>query len=111
MIEEGCIHQGDQYPLPITLTCGGDLVTPENMDAVRIIIGNIVDEWPNKTLYFQDDQWYFPLKQKDTLAFPVGRIEIQAQYMRDDDIVGSCTGSLMVKKSRFDDEWESGSNE
>lgn len=74
------IYQGDQYYLPIKLVSKkGNVITPENIDGLMIKIGNITKQISDGGLEFSGENWLFPLKQEETIAW-IGNIKCQAKY-------------------------------
>ena len=106
MINEPNIYQGDQYPLPIRIRIGNELVTDQNIGAIRILIGPIKQEWPDGALYFDNERWHFPLMQRQTLKLPAGTVDLDIQLMKNGEIIGSGTRKMLVGSSRFTDEWD-----
>lgn len=73
------IHQGDDFPLEIELTAlDGTLITPSVATNVSVQIGEVVQEYPNGNLTYQNGFWIFPLKSaqtslmKEQVPFQVG---------------------------------------
>lgn len=59
------VIQGDQYAIPFPVYLGGELITPDNCDGVRIKIGNTLHEHPGTLDWDGDNQvWAFPLTEE-----------------------------------------------
>lgn len=72
------IMQGDQYLLPFTLrTRDGTIITDQMVKTVVLNLGTLSRKYPGDVTY-RDGRWYFPLKQRQTLAMH-GAVEPQAR--------------------------------
>ena len=98
------IHQGDQYYLPITITNDNILITPDNIDDIRIKVGGVIKKYSNNTLLFENETWLFPITQKNSLKWK-GPTDCQIQYKQNDNIITSDIYTIIVDSSMFDDEF------
>ena len=72
------IMQGDQYLLPFTLrTRDGTIISDQMVKTVVLNLGTLSRKYPGDVTY-KDGRWYFPLKQRQTLAMH-GAVEPQAR--------------------------------
>ena len=70
------IIQGDQYAIPFPVYLGQELVTPDNVEGVRIQLGDTLKEWPddNGDLTYDGDRgvWCWPVTEEQTRAWTAG---------------------------------------
>lgn len=96
------------FTLKDTMQGGGTLITPDNVDGVRIALGNQVSSYPDGTLtYSTDDQtWRFPLTQANSYAFVGNTVNFQVEVKIGDDIFPSAIASIKVLESMFRTRWD-----
>lgn len=58
------IYQADIYDIPITITLGDEIASPDNVDDVRIAIGEMVRSYRKGELRFEEGEWIFPLSEE-----------------------------------------------
>ena len=99
------MQQGDQYLIPITVTMGSTPVTTENVQGVKVQIGDVVKEWPGDITY-SEGEWCYPITQAETLA--LGRVApFQVQLNTDGStVLTSTVGMLEVDTSIIREGWE-----
>lgn len=98
------IHQGDQYYLPFSIENDSDIVTPNDIDDVRIRIGNIIKVFSKGELLYEDNMWLFPILQKNSLNWQ-GPIDCQLQFKQGNNIITSDKYTILVDLSMFKDEF------
>jgi hypothetical protein len=62
------IYQADQYIIPFSIRHKKEIVTPEMVSDVTIVIGDLVKRYSENALQFLDGQWLFPLKREETIS-------------------------------------------
>ena len=63
------IIQGDSYPIPITITQDGIVVTPEIVEDVEITVGSGIRKLHSAgEIRFEDDTWYLLMTQQETFS-------------------------------------------
>lgn len=100
----GIIHQGDQYYLPISIENNSIFITPNDIDDLRIKIGNIVKVFSKGELLYEDNNWLFPILQKNSLNWR-GPIECSVQLKQGNNIITSDKYTILVDLSTFKDEF------
>lgn len=56
------IYQGDQYYIPFRIDRAGKVVTPLDVDGLKIVVGSVVQSYPDGVLSFDgDENWLFRL--------------------------------------------------
>ena len=98
------IQQGDKYLIPITIKSQGVDITPSDIDGLKIQIGRYLKRYPNGELTYQNDKWYFPLTQKESLDFNHST-KVQVQVLIGDQIVGSHVETIDIGSSIIKGEW------
>lgn len=98
------IHQGDQYYLPFKITNDTVLITPENIDDIRIKVGEIIKKYSSNELSFNYPNWLYPITQKNSLKWK-GQIDCQIQYKQNNNIITSDIYKIVVNISMFNDEF------
>lgn len=75
------LHRGDQYILPVSVFFeDGTVVTPQDVKALKIQIGQVVDSYPDGNLAFYGEQWGLPLTSAQTSAMK-GTVKGQVGYL------------------------------
>lgn len=78
------IYQGDQYLVPFRVKRGGVVLTPENIDAIRISLGGHVQQYPDGNLTFDGNEfWMFALRS-DMSKTMNGKTPYQIEYKKGD---------------------------
>lgn len=104
------IRQGDQYMLPLVLWQGDTLIEGQDVEAMRVAIGDYTAYYPNGDLTYSPDDgaWLFPLTEEMTYAMQ-GEVSIQAQatFANGSDTVCISTQNVRVKigDSTLQGEW------
>lgn len=98
------IQQGDQYYLPFTIENDSTIISPENIEDIRIKIGNVIKKFSLGELLFEDNNWLFPITQKNSLSWK-GPVKCQAQYKQNNNIITSDIYEIYIKTSMFNDEF------
>jgi len=99
------ITQGDQYRIPVLIRQGGQTITDELAEGVRIAIGTSVCTYPNGTLTYEDGLWYFPLTQKISYGLKPGKAQFQVQVKMNGNIVGTKIKEVEIDGSIIKGEW------
>lgn len=99
------IHQGDEYYLPFSITNNNISITPDNIEDIRIKVGNSIKKYSDGSLLYDNNMWLFPILQKNSLRWE-GPIECQIQYKQNNAIITSDIYTIFVNKSMFNDEFE-----
>lgn len=98
------IHQSDQYRLAFNVTSDGVLITPDNVDAIRIAVGHVVHEYPNGDLTYKEERWMFPLTSSQT-AIMNGDTSCQVEVKLNGTRNHSEVFKINVKKSILRGGW------
>ena len=95
------IMQGDQYPIPITITDqAGTIITDVEVRDVEIIIGNYRKTMPEITFNAETGAWEFPLTQQETFRFNSQNARVQVRVaFSNGDVVGVETECIVVVRS------------
>jgi hypothetical protein len=72
------IYQGDQYYIPLTVRQNGVVLTPENVDGIKVSIGGNVQEHPGELGFDGNECWLFNLTA-DMSKSMVGQVPGQIQ--------------------------------
>ena len=98
------MQQGDQYLIPITVTLGSVPVTSENVQGVKVQIGDVAKTWPGEITY-DDGTFYYPITQSESLA--IGHVApFQVQLDTDGStILTSTVGMMDVDRSIILEVW------
>lgn len=74
------IHQGDQYAIPCLLTAGDTVLTPINVNDVKISIAGVVKAYSAQELSFDatTGYWLFPIDADETSEIAFDRVDAQA---------------------------------
>lgn len=103
------IIKGAQYAIAFSLkNKNGQTITDENVDGVRIALGNQVATYPDGALTFStdDNTWRFPLSQANTRALKGQITNYQVEVRTGDDIYPSDMQALEIKESMFRERWD-----
>lgn len=101
------IRQGEQYAIPFVLRYGGEFVTPENVDDVRIQVQTKLREYSKGELQYSSalNAWLFPLTEEQSMTFK-GFIQYQVGIKLGHDIFKSETCSVSIGTSLIKREWD-----
>ena len=98
------IQQGDQYYLPFIIENDSSSISPEDIDDIRIKVGNVIKKFSSNELLYENDTWLFPITQKNSLNWK-GPVKCQIQYKKNNNIITSEEYTIYVKTSMFNDEF------
>jgi len=79
--------QGDKYSLGVEIkTKNGTLITDQNIEKVRIKLGNVEDGYPEGTVVYSSDdgKWKLPLTQEQTFAMDHVRLQVRIIFENGD---------------------------
>ena len=92
------IYQADQYMIPFSIRHKKDIVTPEMVSDITIVLGELVKKYSDETLSFSDGKWLFPLTREETIRMSENA-ECQIEIIYGDNIVHSKPFDVKVKSS------------
>lgn len=98
------IYQADQYYIPFLVEQDGKVITPDDVDGIRISLGGIIKSYPDGDLLFVDDEWLFKLEAKNSQMM-IGEIPCQIEVKKGTDRQHSPVFSVDVKKSVLKGAW------
>lgn len=101
------IVKGESYSVAFKLKNNGNILTAENVEGVRIMLGSQMATYPDGTLtYNSDDQtWRFPLSQGTTYAITGASVEYQTQIKVAGSVYSSEKREITVCETMFRKEW------
>ena len=101
------IHRGEQFAVPFEIFIDEDSVTPENVDGLRVQLGDRLCEWPDGELEYDDDSgaWLYPLTEQQSLALCPGHRSAQVAVLIGDDIFESDVVGVRVSDSIIQRRW------
>lgn len=103
------MHQGDQYSIVITINSGDEPLTPEDVEGIRIKIGEMERRYPEGTLTYNDQEgaWLFPVTQAETLRMTgMQRAQVQVNFGgTPPQIIGSAVVQVDMDGSVIRKEW------
>lgn len=101
------IHKGEQFAIPFEVKINDNIVTPYDIDGLRIKVVNILEEWPDGIIEFDDvnNVWLFWLEESETLNMFSGRRPAQIAVKIGDNIIKSDVFDLDVKSSIITETW------
>lgn len=101
------VQQGDQYAIPFPVSLGGETVTLDNADGVRIQIGTTLEIFPGGNLSFDSDRqaWLFPVTQELSRSWAVAKQPCQVGVLRNGEIHYSPTFWLEVGGNIITEVW------
>lgn len=101
------IMQGDQYYVPIELCFDKEKVTPENVDDVRIQIGDILQSYSEGQLTYSPESqvWLFHLTQNQTRSILDTEVPFQFAVKRGDEIYHSSVSKIPFDRSIIKEDW------
>lgn len=99
--------QGDAYNLPIEITNGDDVVTPDNCSGVKITVGGIVKTSDDGVIVFDTgiQKWLYPVTQEESLQFG-SKIGIQVQVKISSAIINSEIMYFKVSDGLIKEVWD-----
>lgn len=99
------IMQGDAYPIPVYVKIDGSIATPDNIDGLRVKIGDFTDSYPKGGITAENGVWLFPMTQEQSYSLKVGVNPVQAQVMVGEYVVGTAVTTVNVGKSILKGVW------
>ena len=101
------IIKGESYKIPFVLKNDGEPVTNNDVDGVRIRLGNQVAYYPDGILEYNPESatWDFPMSQKNTYSIIGKTINYQVQVKINGDVHSSDETAIKIKESMFKTEW------
>ena len=99
------LSKGEQYSIEFTIINDSGVVTPDNVDDMRIKVGNTVKTYSKNEISFSNGVWIYRVTQEESLAFASARVYCQAQYKVGSDIFNTDMYLVKVDKSILLDEW------
>ena len=100
------LHQGDQYVIPIEIKNATGVITPDDVDDVRIQIGDERRQYSDGRLTFdaENKQWLFQKKKKKTRTFTAS-VNMQVGILVGTDIVYSSVQKIKLERSIIRKDW------
>lgn len=94
------IFQGDQYYIPFRIKRNGVVVTPDNMDEVKISFGGHIQKYPGELTFDGFENWLYHLSA-DVSRSLSGQTPAQVQTVKDGVIQHSSKIFVEVDGSLF----------
>jgi hypothetical protein len=91
------IYQADIYDIPITITLGDDIASPDNVDDVRIAIGEMVRSYRKGDLRFEEGEWIFPLSEETRKM--TGVFQGQVEIIKGDNVLHTAVFNIKFAPS------------
>lgn len=105
------IMRGDAHAVPVELTQGGYVLTPEMVEDVEISVGDVlIRNYSDGGVMFDEElqQWYFRLTQTETLAMEADesyQVIARVKYTNDPaDVKGVKCGFIIVEDTNSTEE-------
>lgn len=103
------MQQGDQYSIRITIRKEETALAPEDVEGVKVKIGNIEHRYPDGSLTYDTttEAWLFPVTQEQTLSL-LGTQPAQVQVNlggTPPQIIGSSVQSATINGSVIRSVW------
>ena len=92
------IRQGAQYYLPIEIMIDEEVTSPDNVDDIQIQVGNLIKQYSDGSLEYNDGKWLFALRQDFTMSL-LGSVKLQASIKRGDNVYPSDVYDIKVDTS------------
>lgn len=104
------IHKGEQFAIPFEVKLNDDVVTPDDIDGLRIKVSDCLEEWPNGVLEFdeEDNVWLYWLQESKTLNMFAGKRPAQVSIKIGDSILKTDVFDIDVKNSIIMEPWNDG---
>lgn len=101
------IHKGEQYPIHCDVKFRNAIVTPENVDGIRIKIGDRLCSWPDGELSFdaEGNVWDYPLTEAQSLILRAGECPAQISILLDNMIYKTDPFTVTVKDGVIRERW------
>lgn len=101
------IIKGESYKVPFVVKDNGNIVTSNDVDGVRIRLGNQIAYYPDGILEYNPEAqtWDFPMSQKNTYSIIGKTINYQVQVKINGEVHSSVETEIKIKESMFKTEW------
>lgn len=101
------IHKGEQYYIAFEVKVDEDTATPENVDRVRIKVGNYLCQYPNGELIYDSsgEQWLYPLSEEESFQMYAGKRMAEVAVMIGEEIFKSDIFYVDVMNSIITERW------
>ena len=100
------LHQGDQYVIPVEIKNATAVITPDDVDDVRIQIGDELRQYSDGGLTFdaENKKWLFRITEEKTRTFNCS-VNMQVGILVGTDIVYSSVQKIKVEHSIIRKDW------
>ena len=104
------IQQGDQYAISFKIKLSGEIVTPDDVDDVRIQVRKDLRNIYNESLVYNEDKktWDYFLTEDMTRMITSSSVEYQVGIKIGNNIKYSAVKRLPVGRSIIKDRWSNG---
>lgn len=101
------IHKGEQFIVPVEVKIDDTSVAPEDIDGLRIQIGDRLCEWPDGELEYDSDNavWNYPLTEEQSMTMYAGQRKAQISVKIGDAILNTDVFNIDVKDSIIKRRW------
>lgn len=100
------IHQGDQYLVPITITQGETVITPEICSDVRIMLGSYLKYFSaGEIIYDENAGWLFPLTEDMSRSMSKRVDAVVGVKFGPDDIYHTKKKTIVVDDNNIGEAW------
>ncbi len=86
------MKQGDAFRLPVRVTLNGAVLDAASVETAEFCVGGLRKLFPGEVAFSEDEQqFYVPLTQKETLAFPPNGavpVDVRVRFIGG-DVLGS----------------------
>ena len=100
------LHQGDQYVIPIESKNATTVITPDDVDDVRIQIGDELRQYSDGGLTFdaENKKWLFHITEEKTRTFTAS-VNMQVGILVGTDIIYSSVQKIKLERSIIRKDW------
>lgn len=100
------LHQGDQYVIPVEIKNATAVITPDDVDDVRIQIGDELRQYSDGGLTFdaENKKWLFHITEEKTRTFTCS-VNMQVGILVGTDIVYSSVQKIKLERSIIRKDW------
>lgn len=104
------IQQGDQYAISFQIKLSGEVVTPDNVDDVRIQVRKDLRNIADASLVYNSNKetWDYFLTEEMTRTITASSVEYQVGIKIGNNIRYSPVKKLPVGQSIIKDQWSNG---
>ena len=101
------IYKGEQFFIPFDVKIGNDPVTPEDVDGVRIKVGDRLCQWPDGELEYNSEEgaWMYWLTEAQSLELLAGPRSAQVAVKLGDNIFKTDILPVSVKDTIIKERW------